>query len=77
MFITALNVLPSPRFSHVYPTLLTMNPEDEGPVVEFFRTLDRPETKAGEALAQREFEKVAQILNQVNCPNMYVPGRLH
>jgi hypothetical protein len=54
-----------------------MNPEDEEPVAEFFNALDRPETKAEEALRLREYERVAQILNQVNCPNMYVPGRLH
>ena len=55
---------------------LTLNPEDEGPVAEYFDSVNRPQNPAEQAFAQKEFDRVSHILNQVDCRDLYVPGRL-
>lgn len=74
----ALNVLQSPRFAHVFPTMLTLAPDDDSGVQEYFGTMDRsPNNQAEEVFARREFEKTVNILNQVDCRQLYARKNVH
>lgn len=71
--ILVLNALPSLHFSCLYPTKLTLNPDEEGRTREYFDMMNRnPRNKAEETFQQEQFRQTVKLLNQVDDRNMYV-----